>query len=172
MCIECTSMKWVACFACRFILDEMLINCRDVFRCACHSNVSTWIASAVPRVPTTVAHMEWVSLHCYLVVAIHSCWSGIPEVREPIVSVGPQPWGQGPPDADASEYSMPFACNKQLSSVILHRCCHLIVYNPSCSVPLPVNFYEVGGTGTLFANNHRCRNAVACVPRHVIYFFI
>ena len=33
-------------------------------------------------------------------------------------------------------------------AVILHRCCHLVVYNRSCSVPptVPVHFYELGGT--------------------------
>ena len=55
-----------------------------------------------------------------------------------------------------------WACNKQLSSVILHRCCHLVVYNRSCSVPPTVSahFYELGDAGMLFANNQRCRNAV------------
>jgi len=58
------------------------------------------------------------------------------------------------------------ACNKQLSSVILHRCCHLVVCNRSCSVPptVPVHFYELGGAGTLFANNQRRRNAVPLRP--------
>ena len=34
---------------------------------------------------------------------------------------------------------------------------HLVVYNRFCSVPptVPVHFYELGGTGTLFANNQR-----------------
>ena len=42
-----------------------------------------------------------------------------------------------------------FACNKQLSSVILQRCRHLVVRTRSCSVPptLCVYFYELGGAG-------------------------
>jgi len=45
---------------------------------------------------------------------------------------------------------------------------HLVVYNLFCSVPstVPVHFYELGGTGTLFANrpNQRRRNAVSLRP--------
>jgi len=42
-----------------------------------------------------------------------------------------------------------------------------VVYNRSCSVPpaVPVQFYELGGAGTLFANNHRCRKAVPLRPK-------
>ena len=54
------------------------------------------------------------------------------------------------------------ACNKQLSSVISHRCCHLVVYDRSCTVLPAVRV--LGGTGTLFANNQRCRNAVPSRP--------
>jgi len=34
------------------------------------------------------------------------------------------------------------AYNKRLSTIILHRCCHLVVYNRSCGVPptVPVHF--------------------------------
>jgi len=104
-----------------------------------------------------------------------------------IFTVGPQPRGQGPSDADASEYSMPLfaflflnlylcfindqitaprAC-KQLSSIILHKRCHLVVYNRSCSVPptVPVHLYELGDAETLFANNQSYRNAVQLRPK-------
>ena len=52
----------------------------------------------------------------------------------------------------------PYLCCLQQAPVviiILHRCCHLVVYNRSCSVPLtvPVHLYELGGAGTLSANN-------------------
>jgi len=61
-----------------------------------------------------------------------------------------------------------FYCNKRLSSITLHRCCHLVGYNRSCSVltTVSVQFYKLGDAGTLFANNQRCRNARPCVPRH------
>jgi len=56
-----------------------------------------------------------------------------------------------------------------VSSIILHRCCHLVVYNRSCSVPLRptvhVHFCELGGAGTLFANNRKYRNAVPSLPK-------
>jgi len=41
-------------------------------------------------------------------------------------------------------------------------CCHLVVYNCSCSIlpTVPVHFYILGDAGTLFSNNLRC------VPRH------
>jgi len=50
----------------------------------------------------------------------------------------------------------------------MHRCCHLVGYNRSCSVltTVSVHFYKLGDAGTLFANNQRCRNARPCVPRH------
>ena len=51
--------------------------------------------------------------------------------------------------------------------MILHRCCHLVVYNRSCSVPpiVPVHFDDLGGAGTLSANNQRCMNAVPLRPK-------
>ena len=41
------------------------------------------------------------------------------------------------------------------------------VYNRSCSVrpTVPVHFCELGDAGTLFADNHRCRNAVSLRPK-------
>ena len=50
-----------------------------------------------------------------------------------------------------------------------HRCCHLVVYNRSCSVAstVPVHFYELGDAGTQFANNQRYRNAVPSRPKAV-----
>ena len=52
-----------------------------------------------------------------------------------------------------------FARDKQLSSISLHRRCHLVAYKRSCSVlpTAPVHFYELGGAGTPFH----------CVPRHL-----
>jgi len=77
-------------------------------------------------------------------------------------SVGLQPRGQGPSDADASEYSTPYLpfffldlclrlINDQIrSSIILHTCWHLVV-----PPTVPVHFYELGGAGTLFVNDQR-----------------
>ena len=98
-----------------------------------------------------------------------------------IFSVSLQPWRQGPSDAAASEYLMPYlpfffsVCTcvsliiRLWSSIILHRCCHLVVYN--CSVPptVPVHCYELGGTGTLIANYQGtpfdCVHFNHCCPR-------
>ena len=69
-----------------------------------------------------------------------------------------------------------FACNKQLSSVILQRCRHLVVRTRSCSVPptLCVYFYELGGAGIQERYLILIRGAgtlFPCVPRHFNHFW-
>jgi len=49
--------------------------------------------------------------------------------------------------------------------IILHRCCRLVVYNRSCSVPPVVHFCELGGARTLLGNSQRCRSAVPLRPK-------
>jgi len=86
----------------------------------------------------------------------------------------PQPQVQGPSDADASEYWMPFAflfLNLYVCFINVNYCAQMLsfgrIYNRSCSVAptVPVQLYELGGTGTLFANNQRRRNAVPLRPK-------
>ena len=55
---------------------------------------------------------------------------------------------------------------KTLPFLILHKCCRLVVYNRSCSVPptAAVHSNELGDAGALFANNRGCRNAAPWRP--------
>ena len=85
----------------------------------------------------------------------------------PFSACAPQPWGHGPSDVDASEYSMPYLL---ATSDCRQLFCTDVVIWSYTTVPvalrLPsVHFYQLGGTGTLFANNQRCRNAVLLRPK-------
>jgi len=71
-------------------------------------------------------------------------------VRELHFQRGPQPRGQGPSDADASEYSMPYLSFFFQSVLVSYS--HIV---NTCGVTedlhfVPVHFYELG---TLFAKN-------------------
>ena len=84
-----------------------------------------------------------------------------------VFSVGHQPRGQGPPDADASEYSIPYLpATSNCRQLFCTRCCHLVVCKRSCSVLLyirytvPVHFYE-------FAQEQRTI-AFPCLPKRTL----
>ena len=71
-----------------------------------------------------------------------------------VFSVGPQPRGQGPSDADAGEYSMPYLpflfsiCTCVSLIIILHKCCHLVgcscIVQPTLLPVVPPGFCNRG----------------------------
>jgi len=74
---------------------------------------------------------------------ICSSYSGKPEVMELHFQPGSQSFSVAPPAMMRGSircwcewiFDAKFACNKQLSSIILCRCCHLVIYNRYCSIP-------------------------------------
>ena len=76
------------------------------------------------------------------------------------------PSHQGPPDADASKYLMPylpFFFSICTCVLLMIRYSHQL-FCTDVPPAIPVHFYELGGGRTLFVNNPRCRNAV---PLHL-----